>query len=278
MEKKQIIHEIIQPTRNLDVYFEFSKDEGSFISSHWHDALEIIYITSGSLQLQIGQLTCQLEKDEFLLINSQVIHSTHCIHGNTAFLLQIPYDFLKRYMPEYDTYYFDLDMNSKNPLYQTKLVQLKQILNEMEAVETDAPEAGNLHFTSLLFELLFLLYHNFRITIGIKQQQGGQSLSWLEPVLEYTKVNYKRPVSIAETAELSHLQPEYFCRKFKQCMGQTYVEYLSEIRLAHIYHDLLHTNSPLYEIIETHGFTNYKLFRRVFYNKFHCTPKEVRRR
>jgi len=59
-------------------------------------------------------------------------------------------------------------------------------------------------------------------------------------------------------------------------MGVTYLQYLNEIRLSHIYQDLITTELPIQEILELHGFTNYKLFRKVFSQKFQMTPSEVR--
>ncbi|MEO2604575.1 MAG: helix-turn-helix transcriptional regulator [Clostridium butyricum] len=52
-------------------------------------------------------------------------------------------------------------------------------------------------------------------------------LSQLEPVLDYTKLNYNRAISIQEISDIAHLQPEYFCRKFKKYIGQTFLEYLN---------------------------------------------------
>lgn len=57
----------------------------------------------------------------------------------------------------------------------------------------------------------------------------------------------------------------------------TYLEYLSEVRLAYIYRDLLETDLPLYQILDRHGFSNYKLFRKLFYKRFQCTPGQMRK-
>ncbi len=278
MNNQNIPHEIIFPKENLDVYFELFDDESSFVSSHWHNSLEIIYITSGNLNVKMGNQLVELYDDDIILINSRVVHSTHSPNGNTAILIQIPSQFLKHYMPDYDSYYFDFDIHSEDERYMTKLAQLKKVLKDMEVIETVNPEAGNLHFSSLLFELLFQLYHNFRITLGTRQkQQSSLFLTRLEPVLAYTQDNYNRPISIQEIADFAKLQPQYFCRIFKRYMGQTYLEYLNEIRLANIYKDLLHTKAPLYEILDKHGFHNYKLFRKVFRERFQCTPGEIRK-
>lgn len=61
-------------------------------------------------------------------------------------------------------------------------------------------------------------------------------------------------------------------------MGQTYLSYLNDVRMTHVYEDLIHTDGHLNVILERHGFTNYKLFRRLFREKFGCTPMELRKR
>lgn len=59
-------------------------------------------------------------------------------------------------------------------------------------------------------------------------------------------------------------------------MGITFLEYQNEYRLSFIYKDLINTKAPVHVILERHGFTNYKLFRRMFQEHFGCTPTKVR--
>lgn len=63
---------------------------------------------------------------------------------------------------------------------------------------------------------------------------------------------------------------------FKKKMGVTFLEYQNEYRLSFIYKDLINTKAPVHVILERHGFTNYKLFRRMFQEHFGCTPTKVR--
>lgn len=278
MNNKNFIHEIIQPTENLDITFKLYNDDGSFVPSHWHNSIEIIYVTSGKLKIYEGNRTYDLSTNDCIVINSGVIHSTHCVSGNTSMLLQIPFSFLSKYIPDFKNSYFDFSVNSNKANYEENLNHIRKLLKDMEFLRTNHIDAGNLRFTSILFELLFQLYNNFRIPVGDKYiNRNTLSLSTFKPVLEYAKLNYNRPISIQEISEVAHLQPEYFCRKFKQCMGQTFLEYLNEIRIAHIYKDLVSTNYALCNILETHGFTNSKLFYKIFKQKFNCTPKELRK-
>ena len=53
---------------------------------------------------------------------------------------------------------------------------------------------------------------------------------------------------------------------------------LGHVRLTHIYHDICSTDDPVMEILNRHGFTNYKLFSRMFKEMYGDTPREIRRR
>lgn len=277
MNKKNFKHEIIQPTGNLDIKVRLYNDSSSFVSSHWHNEMEIIYVTSGELKIYEGNRTYNLKSGDCIVINSGVVHSTHSISGNTSILLQIPFSFLDKYVPNFRNSYFDFNINSHKENYQNNLNHVRKLLKNIEYLRNNPIDGANLRLTSILFELLFQLYNNFRFTVdNYDTNKNTINLSVFNPVLEYTKLNYNRHISIKEISQIAHLQPEYFCRKFKQCMGQTYLEYLNEIRISHIYKDLITTDNSLYQILDTHGFTNVKLFYKIFKQKFNCTPKELR--
>ena len=65
----------------------------------------------------------------------------------------------------------------------------------------------------------------------------------LDTILTYTQENYQRPITLKEAADVVSLQPEYFCRFFRQNMETTYLEYLNSYRLSRIYRDLIATGS-----------------------------------
>ena len=73
------------------------------------------------------------------------------------------------------------------------------------------------------------------------------------------------------------LNKEYFCRFFKKHMGMSFLQYLNDVRAAHIYQDLQNSNAPISEIMEENGFTNQKLFNKTFKALYGSTPSSVRR-
>ena len=164
------------------------------------------------------------------------------------------------------------------PVRQTKVDLLKETLKKMQMLVDMEPYGAVLKFNSLLFEVLFQLYHNFSSMVFRENTAvRTKNLEKLKYVLEYTNENYKRPIPLAEISEVAMFDPKYFCRFFKNFMGITFLEYQNKVRLSKIYDDILSTDDKITDILERHGFTNYKLFRKMFNEHFHTTPTELRK-
>lgn len=272
-------YEIIDVAAATNVRFFTSVDPGSYIPTHWHRAIEIIYMLEGSLEVTVESETTVLHADDCILVNANILHSTKCTSPNTAIVLQIPLNFVETYIPNVQQLLFLFDCRVKDPIKRTKVEMLKTTLEQMRIVNDIRPEGFLLRFNSLLFELLFQLYHNFSVKVFESDlSQKRKDLDRLNTILEYTAQNYKRAIPLDEIAEIAFLQPGYFCRFFKKRMGVTFLEYQNEYRLSYIYRDLISTNDPVHEILERHGFTNYKLFRRMFYEHFGDTPTKIRQK
>ena len=278
MKSREISHEIINAPVDTNVKFRTSIDPGSYIPMHWHRAVEIIYMQEGSLDVTVESENFTIRKGDCIVINGNVLHSTKCTSPNTAILLQIPLDFMEKYIPDLGQLIFLFDFRTKDQRLQTKQTMLKTILEQLQIINDVRPDGYLLRFNSLIFELLFQLYHNFAVKIlQNNTSQEKKDMDRLEPVLNYISEHYRDPISLNEIAEVACLQTGYFCRFFKKKMGITFLEYQNEYRLSFIYRDLITTRDPVHVILERHGFTNYKLFRRMFLEHFGNTPTQIRK-
>lgn len=273
-----INHEIVLTPATTGVRFFTSVDSGSYVTTHWHRAIEIIYIQSGSLTVTIESHTRELSAGQCILINANIMHSTKCTAPNTAIVFQIPTDFAETYIPNINSLVFHINDDTTDLKEATKIDILKNTLEKMQVANDMQPDGFLLVFNSLLFDILFQLYHNFSTPVlHANPNKKKKELDRLNPVLQYIAQNYNRPIPLQEIADIAILQPGYFCRFFKNTMGTTFLEYQNELRLSHIYQDLIETDDPVHIILERHGFTNYKLFRRMFRENFGDTPTNIRK-
>ena len=242
-------------------------------------ALEIIYILEGSSIVTLSDRTKTVLPGQFLLINSGRIHTARCPStGNRSILMQIPDAFLANYLPDPSQLWFSIDYDSTNPEVQKNISQLRRLLLSMMQLHDEMPDGYLLTFQRELFTFLDLLYTKFSEKSPLAHHpMSSRTQTRLDTILTYTQENYQRPITLKEAADVVSLQPEYFCRFFRQNMETTYLEYLNSYRLSRIYRDLIATDLPVGTLAEKHGFTNDKLFHRLFRERFHTTPLQLRK-
>ena len=93
---------------------------------------------------------------------------------------------------------------------------------------------------------------------------------------QYIQANYRQPLKLETVADHVHLSPAYFCMKFHQETGKTFVEYLTELRLEHAKTMLRYSSKKIHEIAVEVGFADSRHFSRTFYRYYGLRPTEYR--
>jgi len=140
MSNANITHEIISINPDVDVHLRMSIDQGSY-------SIELVYMIEESMDVYFENEKVHLAAGEFILVNSRVIHSV-LSQKNHALLLQIPESVLKRFIPDSDLTYFEVDMHPTSEKYQKLLHHLKEDFREMYEVYVYQPKGYLLRFYS----------------------------------------------------------------------------------------------------------------------------------
>ena len=93
----------------------------------------------------------------------------------------------------------------------------------------------------------------------------------------YIKDNLNQQLTLSEISEHVSLSRTHFCKLFKQMMGQTFVEYLNELRIERAKHYLTRTQLRVSEISESLGYQHSDYFKRVFQRYVGVSPADYRR-
>lgn len=110
--------------------------------------------------------------------------------------------------------------------------------------------------------------------ISVHSSESGASFA---KVLDYINANYKKDLSLNELSEMFGVTPQYFSKVFKDNMGTTLVQYLTDLRLNKAI-ELLENSDMLVKDIATEvGYSNSQYFIRVFKKKFRCSPLKFKR-
>lgn len=278
MENESIRHEIVSRNPDIEVRFFMLESNAHFVPPHWHNSLEFIYIIEGTMSTRFENgVECTVGAGEFSVVNPRRIHSVK-VSDNRAIVLQVPSEFMEKYIPAHDLLEFSADMHPASAEAAEKLASVKRIFTDMYEVYMAKPDAYLLRFNSLLYELLFTLVKDFskRLTdrdISIRRK----SLSNVRDIMRYIEKHHAEKLAMDGIAQHFGYNPDYLSRFFKKHIGLTVMQYLYEIRLNGIVRDLQETDMRIHEIFERHGCTNYKHTMQLFRERFDCTPGEKRR-
>lgn len=272
-------NEIILETSPLNIKIAFYTKAGGYTPLHWHESLEILYPLNGESDILIDGNTYHQKNKQLLVIDSCKVHSTYH-HGESAMFLCIHIDkkSLEWYFPKIQDYQIhccpDSISDDSFPVYLEMCGCLKRIT---ESYITNSP-AFLLESEGLILEILSKLILNFAVdSAPLLKDTNKLNMNRIREVIGYVETHFSEPISLQDISDLLGFRKEYFCRFFKKNMGISFLQYVNQVRAAHVYQDLINTDEPVSFLMEKNGFTNQKLFHHTFKTLYGCTPSQIRK-
>lgn len=273
---------IFEPLFELEktgIEIKYLTNKGNYSPPHWHAAVELIYILNGIGRIVIGGRDYKMVAGEFIVIDSNQVHETKCANASMMIMLHFSRSSMKTYEPKLDNYRFQCSRASLKKEELGKYLEICELLKRLPPLYVTRPRGYRLQSQAIAMEALFELLNHFTVPMeagSVTADEAG--LERLAEITAYIEEHHAEKISLGETASRFYLSREYFSRFFKQNMGVTFTNYVNQIRMMHIYHDLNNTGDGVMELAEKHGFTNYKLFSRMFREIYGCRPREVRQK
>lgn len=111
-----------------------------------------------------------------------------------------------------------------------------------------------------------------------EKERADKVRNLIQESREYIKKEYHDPeISLEKTAQKVGLTTTYFSSIFKKETGETFVEYLTKLRLEKALQMLNETEDKVYEIAAKAGYADPGYFSHVFKKKYGISPLQYRR-
>ena len=110
----------------------------------------------------------------------------------------------------------------------------------------------------------------------VYSEQDSQKVTQLKPAVEYIEANFRRAITLAEIAKATHLSVSRLAHLFKEQIGVTIVDYITDVRIEWAKELLLTTNKSCTEICFESGYNNQSYFTRTFKENVGMTPRHFR--
>lgn len=113
-------------------------------------------------------------------------------------------------------------------------------------------------------------------TSAFRQKIRPEDFLRLDRVLAYVEAHYHEDVAMTAVAKFVSLSPTSFSRWFSGATGKPFVQFLTDIRMAHAYHALTETGKSVTEIAFDCGFNSVSHFIHRFRDIRGVSPREFR--
>lgn len=255
-----------------------------FTSNHYniednaiHDTLEIILVTKGAVNIKEKNVYKTIHSGEFYIVNSFSQHSLTV--DNSCEICQgckifINRNFLKETVPEIDSIKFTQPNKEVNDV-------VYRVLLEMMTHYEQNTEYLSVYLKGMAYIILYIfldeLFKNKSISCDNQSKEKKYTKRVLD-IINYIEQHYKENISFEHIAELYKMSTGHFYKFFKEHVGTTPKEYLTNYRLTHVAMDLINKDDTIIDIAFEHGFTNIKSFYTLFKRAYGVLPTEYRKK
>lgn len=153
---------------------------------------------------------------------------------------------------------------------------MEDVLLSKEVTDVDHIIKDNRSMERVSYYLRQLFFEAMDLRDKQAERKYGKLLG---AAVEYIRENYaNEEISLNTVATQVNMSPSYFSSIFSQEMGQTFIEYLTDIRMEKARELLMCSNKKSMEIAFEVGYKDAHYFGYLFKKTMGCTPKEFRAR
>lgn len=261
------------------IYIRFLTLRGGHHPPHWHETLELIFPLNGDTDIIMEGTRHKLKKRHLFVVETGKVHSIHALDKYSMFLsIHISKKEMEKYLPDiamYETKCYPQEFTEEKQHDYDMLCKFLEVLTRLYMEE---PPTFLMEAEGLILQIYGLLLRRFSVYSAPEISEINQlTMERVRTIINYVEEHFREPITLTDAAEQLGIGKEYFCRFFKKNMGTSFLQYLGEVRIAHIYQDVLNTDKPIAQIIEENGFLNQKLCNKMFKEIYGCTPSAVRK-
>ncbi len=111
---------------------------------------------------------------------------------------------------------------------------------------------------------------------SVYASQDASKITQVKPAIDFIEGNYDRPITLADVAKAAYLSVSRMAHLFKEQMGITIIDYLTDVRIDHAKRLLLATDKSCANICFEVGYNNQSYFTRTFKELVGMTPRQFR--
>lgn len=267
------IEQVISPLRSVRI-------GGEGTHWHYHQALELTVFTSGQGTRFIGDRIQSFSTGDLVLLGENLPHYWHTRGPSAGISLQWHFPTAHPFWAFPETEFLGVYFRAATRgVHYTG--HTSQVLNTLMH---KLVECEGLDRLGLLFEILaisasapatdqhFISANSFSLSAETRHQTAMQA------AVRFVLMHFREQFSLPQILHETRMSKPTFSRQFKKHCGKTLSDFVQQVRLDAVCHDLAETDRPIVDIALVNGFSQISFFNKVFRRDIKCSPSEYRKR
>ena len=252
-----------------------------YMSYHWHDEIEVIYIKKGTLEVIIDDEHYSGKAGDVYFVNPRQIHMMETDDLSVEYYTVLfDMNLIKFIHIDETGEYFTaiLDEELRLPTDMKGLGAYKDILGIIKDVIRVNESKTKLYKMESRIKLLEIM-RMLLLDVSDERKNNDTILKNREvrrQILTYIEDNYSEKISLYDIAQIAHMSEKYFSRFFKDNFGITFVDYVNRVRLERAATLLKTTDDSVTDVAMQVGYGNISYFIRSFKKSFGVSPHKFR--
>lgn len=242
-------------------------------SQQENDALTLIWLLEGSVELRDGETGRYLQADELAIVNRHRRWSLNSKTANVVMTLSLNAGWLTRL----DGDFFSSAYESSSETRDAEDT-LRYLMRQLLVLGLVNPQAHyRLEANRWLSEIALLLASRFSRPLTAQAPRGSERWSQrINRVVARIDANYQRRLSLQEIAAAEFVSEAWLSRLFRKEVGVSFMQYITGLRLRKAAEQLTATRRSVKQIAQQHGFASSRVMSDLFKREHGLTPRQFR--
>ena len=247
--------------------FSIIRKKPHHVPPHLHNAIELVYVTKGELELGVGCELYHMGQGDFAVVFPDLIHHYQVFsHGkNEVYLFYASLELSGPFMTLLQKKCPENPVISREKLHEEVKNALGCLIKDKKVNEV----VGQAYLQIILYRCR----ENFRFIE--KDRVGSNDLIYT--VMTYLLSHFQETLTLGSVAENLGVNKFALSKIFSGVFHTNFNQYLNEIRLNYASSLLENTDRRITDIYLEAGFESQRTFNRVFRQRYGRTPGEYRK-
>ena len=254
---------VFDQERGFD-YPEAAGERRTLFPEHIHRAIEVTYVDFGRRIVSIGGREYEIRAGDMYIVNPFDLHIGWALRGEDRFHNYAAVFELGHFaeMVPSDDGQFLCGVGRGTERFVPVVRNLPaEVVDTVKSLDAAYKDDSPIRMLSYVYKILDFLVRECACKASVPV---NPNFAFIAQVTDIVDARYGEELTTSLVSEELSYSESYFCRKFRDCFGTTFTEYLNAARIRKAMSFLIHSDMNFQSVAMACGINDYAHFSRLF--------------